>query len=106
MQQTERMARVLSVVSRAWEPDWAGVMSRRSMDMRKFDGNSPFVDWMVYVPQDVSSPEPPASVTRLPGLGSIVVVQPTPPSPDDPEATTRAKHISDLISLSVRPETC
>ena len=60
----DRMSRVVAATARAWEPDWAGVMSEHAMDTRPFSGRVPFLDWLLYVPREVVAPEPPASVAR------------------------------------------
>ena len=93
----DSMKRLLAVVAQCWEPDWAGIMSNRARDERSFTASIPFVDWMTYVPWEIGPLEPPASVTTLPNGGSIVVVQPRPPSADDREAVIRIGRISDHI---------
>jgi Immunity protein 52 len=78
LNQAGRMSGVLAAVARAWEPDWAGVMSRDSMNARAFDANAPFVDWMVYVSRRIDGVPPPSSVVQLES-GSLIIVQPEPP---------------------------
>jgi hypothetical protein len=93
----ENMAKVLSVVATAWEPAWAGVMSRDAMNARDFDADRPFVDWMTYVPSRISEVPAPSSVQQLPGHGSIVVVQATPPSGSEPHELARIRQIDELV---------
>jgi hypothetical protein len=75
---SSQMSGVLGLTARAWEPDWAGVMSNRSIDARDFDAEVPFVDWMVYLPYKVKGVPPPSFVIDLDGDGTIIVVQPDP----------------------------
>jgi hypothetical protein len=49
LQQSERMASVLTLAATSWEPDWAGVFSVGAMNKRVYNPAVPFVDWMVYV---------------------------------------------------------
>lgn len=79
----QRMSQVLAVTASAWQPDWAGVMSESSMLAKNFDAEEPFVDWMVYVPRKVEEISEPAFISALPCHGSLIVVQPDPPSLDN-----------------------
>jgi hypothetical protein len=97
LRRAENMVKVLSIVAEVWEPAWAGVMSRDAMNTRNFDPDRPFVDWMTYVSASVSEVPAPSSVRLLPGRGSIVVVQPTPPSEDEPHELTRIRQIDELL---------
>ena len=96
LNQTERMAHLLAATARAWEPDWAGVMSNESMKARGFDASAPFVDWMVYVPRQIRGVPPPSSVIALKGLGSLITVHPTPPL-NDPEEAPRVRKIEAVL---------
>jgi hypothetical protein len=89
---------VLAAVATAWKPAWAGVMSRRAMNSRGFDAKSPFVDWMLYVPRSLDGVQPPSSIIEIPGGGSIVLVQPMPPSGEDPDEVQRASQIRGILS--------
>lgn len=89
LRQTERMSDVLTAVVEAWEPEWAGVMSRSAMDARDFAASKPFVDWMLYLsnqlaPQIPKLPQP-ARAQQVGKIGSIIVVQPEPPAPANPD---------------------
>ena len=79
----EHMERIVAATARAWEPEWAGVMSEHAMDTRPFSGRTPFLDWLLYVPREVATPEPPASVTRVEGLGSILRTYPMAPAAEE-----------------------
>ena len=54
-------------------------MSYHAMRTRAFDAGKPFADWLVYVPGKVDELPAPASSRPLPGLGTLVRVQPEPP---------------------------
>lgn len=97
LRRAESMARVLAVVSEAWEPAWAGVMSRSAMNARNFDSGRLFVDWMIYVPWEVDPLPPPTSIVQLAGRGSIVVVQPIAPAGNDPEELARIQRVDELL---------
>ncbi len=92
----EQMKHLLTTVVRAWEPEWAGVMSREAMRTRSFDARRPFVDWMVFVPRSVGLLPPPSSVTDLEN-GSLIVVQPEPPSRSAPEDQSNIQRIEELV---------
>jgi hypothetical protein len=95
LKQVERMSAVLAAVAQAWEPDWAGVMSRDAMNARAFDARTSFVDWIVYVPRRIDRVLPPSSVIQLEN-GSLIVVQPDPPvvnSTADQENILRIENI-------------
>lgn len=90
---------LLAVVARAWEPEWAGVISRASRDSRPFD--SPFVDWMVYVNhRDVDQSKLPSTayVHVIDRLGTIVVVQDRPIDPANPIDLSNVKKVSAAVS--------
>lgn len=79
LRQADRMSRMLAAIVRAWEPDWAGVMSTDAMNARDFNTKVPFVDWMVYVSRTIGSVPLPSSITLL-EKGTLIVVQPDPPA--------------------------
>jgi hypothetical protein len=80
------MSQALAATIKAWEPDWAGVVSEASMQTRKFDVREPFVDWIVYVPHKVQGLGEPSVVSELQGYGSIIIVQPSPPVAENMES--------------------
>jgi hypothetical protein len=96
LKQSERMAGVLAAVARAWEPDWAGIMSRDAMSARAFNAKVPFVDWMVFVPRKIDNVPAPSSLIRL-EKGSLIVVQPDPPVATDTEAQNSIRKIEDIL---------
>jgi hypothetical protein len=96
-EQAQYTSCVLTAVAKAWEPAWAGVMSRQAMSARGFNAKHPFVDWMVYVPWTVDKVQPPSSSIKLDGLGSIVLVQPIPPSGEESEEIQRTRRIVEML---------
>jgi hypothetical protein len=96
LKQAERMSTVLAAVARAWEPDWAGVMSKDAMNARAFDARIPFVDWMVYLPRKIDGLPAPASVTQL-EKGSLIVVQPDPPAVNSTEDQENIRRIENIL---------
>jgi hypothetical protein len=57
----------------------------------------PFVDWMVFVPRRIDGVPPLSSVIELQGLGSLITVQPTPPSGNDPEELPRVHRVEKAL---------
>lgn len=96
LKQAERMSAVLAAVARAWEPEWACVTSEQAMETRNFITKAPFVDWMVYVSREIETVPHPSSVIKLPGIGSIMIVQPTPPT-GTPHEMERIHQIENII---------
>ncbi|MEA1649362.1 Imm52 family immunity protein [Nitrospirillum sp. BR 11164] len=94
----EGAAALLAATAKAWNPDWAGVMTRQAMESRDFSGRRPFVDWLVYVPRTMTSPPAPSTVAAVASLGSIIVVQPTPPGNGDTEALQRIQRVEALLA--------
>jgi hypothetical protein len=97
LRHAHQMSRVLAIVARTWQPAWAGVMSTESMNDRDFDAERPFVDWMVFVRRRIVDVSSPSSVLPVEGLGSIVIVQPTPPCGNNHEELLRIRRISDVV---------
>ena len=88
---------LLALTAEVWQPNWAGIMSKKAMRERDFDGDNPFVDWMVYVPRKIASVPSPGRVEELNGLGSVVVVQPDPPVGEGHEELTRIRQVERLL---------
>lgn len=88
--------KLLSAAVISWEPDWAGIFSNEAMNNRDWD-RKPFVDWMVYVPQRIASVPSPSTVAHLENGGSVIVVQPNPPSVDNPEDQERIRRIEQVV---------
>jgi hypothetical protein len=90
------MKKLLATMASSWEPDWAGIFSNDAMRSRNFEPK-PFVDWMVYIPQKISSVPPPSTLTRLANGGSLIVVQPVPPILENPEDQKRIREIEQIV---------
>ncbi|MGA9068709.1 MAG: Imm52 family immunity protein [Terracidiphilus sp.] len=93
----ERMVQILSTAARAWEPDWAGIISEAAMNARDFDVRVPFVDWMVFLPWKIRGLPVPSIVKELHGNGSIIVVQPNPPSGGNSKEMAVIVQVEDVI---------
>lgn len=94
----EKASGLLGRVAEIWHPQWAGVMSKNAMREREFGIDRPIVDWMVYVPRSIEAASPPARVEILNDLGSIIVVQPNPPTGEESDLS----HIQQVERLLVR----
>ncbi len=74
---TECMAHILAIAVKTWEPAWVCVISRSMMLARGMRSGS---DWMLFTPRKIDYVPSPSSVIPLQGVGTIVVVRPSPPS--------------------------
>ena len=73
---------VLSAGAKAWKPRWGGVFSVDYMLEQESDLENPLVEWLLYLDRDfatVGDIEPPSRVVSVNDIGTIVVVQDTPP---------------------------
>jgi len=93
----QNMAGLLALVANVWQPSWGGVMSQSAMTARKFNAGAPFVDWMVYVPKEISGVAAPSSVVAVPDLGSILISQERPPVQDDEDSMRNIGRIESLL---------
>lgn len=93
----EMMKRLTTIAAQTWEPDWAGVMSKDSMLARNFNARFPFVDWVLYIPGRIIDVPQPSSTVTVPGLGSIVTVQPLPPDANDPEQLAQIRRVEQVL---------
>lgn len=94
--EANRMIQLLAATARAWNPDWAGVMSEASMLTRGFDAEEPFVDWMIYVPRRIEKVAEPSFLLQL-EVGSIIIVQPDPPSATDLQSLAHIERVGNAI---------
>lgn len=98
--QCERVENVLTALVKCWEPEWAGVLSLEAMNAREFNAAIPFVDWMVYV-SGMKCENPSLrgifAVDKVNDQGSIIVVQPNPPQPDNAAHIERVKAVEAVI---------
>lgn len=93
---------VLSAVAQAWEPDWAGVISRASRERRNFQPGVPFVDWMLYLSNQIYSvPEiqQACSVQPVDDLGTIVVVQTSPIEADNAAHVEAVRAVEEALAI-------
>jgi len=95
----DKAAALLALAAECWHPDWAGIISKKAILERGFDGDRPFVDWMVYVSRAIHTAPPFATVVHIDGLGSIVIVQAEPPRGNDPDELRRIGQVEAAISV-------
>jgi hypothetical protein len=97
------MCGALSAVARAWEPDWAGVMSRQAINSRFFEARHPFVDWMLYLPNSRLPKDltlnPPAEVVPVDQIGSVIITQTDIPSPENPSHLLNVEAVEAALAL-------
>jgi hypothetical protein len=102
LRQSQRMANVLVAVATSWEPDWAGVISRKSRETRSFVPGKPFVDWMLYLSSRlVPNPNVPvaSSATPVGALGSVIVVQQESVKANSPADLQRVKAVETALGI-------
>jgi hypothetical protein len=103
LRQSERMANTLIAVARCWEPDWGGVISRKSRSTRKFVPGKPFVDWMLYISNKLM-PNPkvpePSLVKPVDAAGSLIIVQQEPVEADNAIHLQRVKTVEVALGLT------
>jgi Immunity protein 52 len=92
----DRMAAVLAAVADAWEPQ-SGFVTAEAPWEEDESGDDPFVDWMVYVSYPVGKIVPPSRVLATAHGGSIIIVQPEPPSRASREDVSRIKAVERAI---------
>ena len=99
----ERMAAMLALAARMWEPDWAAVISRRSMDARNHVVGKPFVDWLIYLGKerapDLNVPQA-HTVERVDDMGWLIMVQRQPVDPGNPDHMRRVTAIERALSTA------
>lgn len=92
----------LLAVVRAWEPEWAGIISMASMDTRPFTPASLFVDWMIYLRQfdiNLNQLPPSASVVKVDTQGTIVITQDSPVDAGDQSHLQNVMSVEAAISV-------
>ncbi|MBI3862416.1 MAG: immunity 52 family protein [Planctomycetia bacterium] len=100
--QKENLLKAFVAIVEAWEPNWAGVISRRSRDAREFVPGRPFVDWMIYVNRtDVDSSALPATASTkcLNEHGAVIVVQNEPINPDNERDLENVRSVERALGL-------
>lgn len=102
---SQRVRTVLEATVKAWEPNWAGVMSHAAMDARPFQANEPFVDWMLFVSAEwlptAPTLDPPAIAERFED-GTIIVVQDEPPDPRNPVHVDNIERVNSVLQGCVK----
>jgi hypothetical protein len=102
LRHADRMANVLATVAKYWEPDWGGVISRRSRNSRSFVPGMPFVDWMFYISNKLA-PSPfvpePSSIYSVDSIGNLIVIQPEPVESDNPVHMQRVNAVEDALGI-------
>lgn len=96
--EAQRMVQLLAATARAWNPDWAGVMSESSMLTRDFGAEKPFVDWMIYVPRRIGKAPEPAVLLEI-QEGSIIVLPPDSPSINLPQKKSLIERVERAIEM-------
>lgn len=99
----DRYVSVLTSIVQAWEPDWAGVISRATRDSRPFNPAVPFIDWIFYVSRTgLASRSLPATVStcELPGKGTVVILQDRPIDPANPTDLSIVNAVTDSLNIA------
>jgi hypothetical protein len=100
LSQVSRLRALLDLTARAWDPDWAGVMSAAVLD-HDYDASRPYVDWLVYV-CDAWLPEvpksfPAVSVEQL-SKGKLIVVENEPHAFLEPAHQERIARVREALA--------
>jgi hypothetical protein len=101
---TNRLATLLEIMARVWDPEWAGVISRASREARGWKGGSPFVDWMLYLNRtgmDQTKLPPGASAKVIDNRGTILVVQEQPIDSSNPKDMANVNAVAAIAGLKV-----
>jgi hypothetical protein len=100
-----RMRCVLAAAAKAYKPEWAGVMSERAKELRGYDASLPFVDWMLYVSDELSRKSltllPPASCERFDDSGTMIVVQDECPDPENLEHVQHIRQVDAILKAAM-----
>lgn len=98
----ETMLSVFSSIVEAWQPDYGGVIDRRSRDTRNYIPHIPFVDWMVYIAGKevaLSNISKPSVVHKVEQLGWIIVVQAEPVQFDNPDHLRNVRAVESALPV-------
>lgn len=102
----ERMANLLAITATSWEPNWAGVMSRNAVTGTA-SADSPIVDWMVYISNEIAIREPRVSaasaVFRVGDIGHIVIIQNFPVDQRNADHINRVRSVRNALGI---PDPC
>ena len=93
---------VLKVMADTWDPDWAGVISRKSRDARTLKPALFFVDWMFYINRigiDLSKLPLGAKASKL-KEGTLIIVQERPIDPSSHHELANLQAIEKLLGVT------
>lgn len=100
--QKDRALQALVAVVKAWEPEWAGIISRAGRQTRPFTPGSPFVDWMIYLKDAAIDPSrlpSSASVVKVNDQGTIIITQDVPVDADDQSHVQNVQAVEAAIAI-------
>ncbi|MCI0738941.1 MAG: immunity 52 family protein [Gemmataceae bacterium] len=92
LRKPEKLVPVLSGAATHWEPEWGGIVSTTSRNVRNLPISGPFADWIFYASKDYLPMETiPNDLRVYPvgGLGKIVVMKQEPVDASQPEDLAR-----------------
>lgn len=95
---SDNASALVALVAKAWRPSWAGIMSKRAMRERDFNARNPFVDWLVYVPRALPESPSPSVVEPIDAFGSIVMVQPSPPTGNGEDELRHIRQVEKMLA--------
>ncbi len=101
--ESARMAQVLALTARSWEPDWSSVISRQLRDARKVPVGNPVIDRLTYVSAKLApNPNvPPAcALDRIDAIGWLIVIQREPIDTENPELLERVMAVEAGLGLN------
>jgi hypothetical protein len=93
-------SQALVTVVKAWNPDWAAVISRKARAARHFVPGKPFVDWMIYLRElniDPRALPAAASVITVCNGNSIVIAQDEPVDSDNPSQVRNVESVEKAL---------
>lgn len=99
----DQCIKILNVVADTWEPDWAGVISETSRNVRQINPELPFVDWMFYINRiGIDHTKLPATATarEIEGKGTVIIVQDRPIDPACQHDLANANAIEMMLSIT------
>jgi hypothetical protein len=102
LEKKERLVEVLRALVIAWEPDWGGVISRRSREARNLPVGSVYVDWILYLNRtnvDRSRLPASASVESINSLGTIITTQDCPIDPTNAADLNNVNAVAAALDL-------
>jgi len=102
MTDSDKMAQILSAVANHYEPDWGGVISTDSRNARSLEPADIYVDWIFYGSKKMFAFEnlPPEVQTHpVRGLGSIVIVKPSPVDARKPKDLAKIELVEKALGV-------